>query len=82
MMMTFEKNRPIHDNISVNDQFLVQGIIKHQRNRCVICDQQFHRMNEPSFDRIDNNKPHTLEDCVLCCWKCNQRRGTKILEQV
>jgi hypothetical protein len=67
-----EKNRPIHENINVNDQILVQGIIKHQHNRCVICDQQFHRMNEPTFDRIDNNKPHTLENCVLCCCKCNQ----------
>jgi hypothetical protein len=41
-----EKNRPIHENISVNDQILVQGIIKRQHNRCVICDQTFHRLNE------------------------------------
>jgi hypothetical protein len=35
-----------------------------------------------SFDSIDNNKSHTLENCDLCCCKCNQRRGTNSLEQV
>lgn len=26
-------------------------------------------------DRIDNNKPHTPENCVCSCNKCNRKRG-------
>jgi hypothetical protein len=39
-------------------------------------------MNKLTFNHIDNNKSNSLENCVLCCCKCNQRRGTKSLEQV
>jgi hypothetical protein len=77
-----KKNRDISENICVNYQILIQGLIKFQPNGCIICDQQFHCLNKPTFDHIDNNRSHTLENCVLCCCKCNQRRGTKSLEQV
>lgn len=26
-------------------------------------------------DRIENDKPHTLENCVCSCWACNDKRG-------
>jgi hypothetical protein len=54
-----EKNRLINDYISVNYLIFIQGIIKRQHNRCLICNQPFHSLNEPTFDRIDNNKFHT-----------------------
>jgi hypothetical protein len=38
-------------------------------------------MNEQTFDCIDNNTSHTLENCVLCCCKCNQRRGQRVLNR-
>lgn len=27
-------------------------------------------------DRLDNNKGHTMNNVVPCCWKCNNIRGT------
>ena len=32
-------------------------------------------------DRIDNNLPHTPENCVPCCWECNSKRGTTPYEE-
>ena len=29
------------------------------------------------LDRIDNNKGHILENCVLCCETCNMTRGNR-----
>lgn len=26
------------------------------------------------LDRIDNNKPHTVDNCVVACWNCNNHR--------
>ena len=26
-------------------------------------------------DRIDNDKPHTPENCICSCWKCNNERN-------
>ena len=26
------------------------------------------------IDRVDNTKGYTLENCVPCCWKCNQAK--------
>lgn len=30
--------------------------------------------NKLGADRIDNTKPHTLENCVCSCWSCNNER--------
>jgi 5-methylcytosine-specific restriction endonuclease McrA len=27
------------------------------------------------LDRIDNNKPYTLENSTTCCWRCNDMKG-------
>lgn len=32
-------------------------------------------------DRIDNDKPHTPDNCVPCCYECNTKRGTKDYEE-
>jgi hypothetical protein len=32
--------------------------------------------SKPSVDRIDNNKPYTKENCVLCCYSANIGRNT------
>ena len=31
-------------------------------------------------DRIDNDKPHTMDNVVPCCEKCNKKRGKKTYE--
>lgn len=32
-------------------------------------------------DRIDNSKPHTPDNVVPCCYKCNKKRGRKDYEE-
>ena len=32
-------------------------------------------------DRIDNSKPHTPDNVVPCCMKCNRKRGRKDYEK-
>lgn len=29
-----------------------------------------------NLDRKDNNKGYTKENCVVCCWVCNELKGT------
>jgi hypothetical protein len=29
------------------------------------------------LDRKDNDKPYTVENCVSCCWECNQAKGNR-----
>ena len=31
-------------------------------------------------DRIDNSKPHSKENCVCACWKCNTERSLEYLK--
>lgn len=28
-------------------------------------------------DRVDNDLPYTKENCVTCCWECNQAKGNR-----
>lgn len=30
-------------------------------------------------DRKDNSKGYTVENCLPCCWRCNQAKGTTTL---
>lgn len=33
------------------------------------------------IDRLDNSKPHTIDNVVPCCTKCNRERGTIPFEE-
>jgi hypothetical protein len=48
----------------------------------MICGTEFWINNEPSFDRINSELPHTLSNIVLTCSICNRRRGSRSLEEV
>ena len=50
--------------------------------QCYFCQQPFKLESWSSrdplqltIDRLDNNKPHIIENCVLSCWGCNNKRG-------
>lgn len=38
-------------------------------------------ISQLGLDRIDNNKPHTVDNCVVCCGKCNIERNTMPFEE-
>jgi 5-methylcytosine-specific restriction endonuclease McrA len=33
--------------------------------------------NSYYLDRLDNNKGYTIENCVVCCWRCNNSKGDR-----
>ena len=40
-----------------------------------ICPNTKDRSSQLTLDRIDNNKSHTIENCVLACLECNETRS-------
>jgi hypothetical protein len=77
-----KKHRDISNNISIDDISSIQNMVKFQNNKCFICEEQFCFEKEPTFDRIENNFPHTLKNIVLCCVNCNRMRSNRSLEEV
>ena len=49
--------------------------------RCHLCGDYFTKLNQPTFDRIDNFKSHTLDNIELACILCNNVRSNKQVEQ-
>lgn len=42
---------------------------------CIYCGEtDWHKLGA---DRIDNNKPHSIDNCVCCCSQCNNERQKK-----
>lgn len=41
--------------------------------KCVYCETS--QWSKLGCDRIDNNKPHTKDNCVCACARCNRMRG-------
>lgn len=57
-------------------QWIVDNIFT---SKCHWCDET--DWNELGCDRIDNDKPHTPDNVIPCCDKCNKKRGTKTYEE-
>jgi hypothetical protein len=50
-----------------------------QLNKCFYCDEklQIENRRDPNgltIERLSNDRPHSLANCVLCCHTCNIRR--------
>lgn len=53
--------------------------------QCHYCDQTINRSSKKGtlgyrgyfLDRKDNNVGYTRENCVPCCWRCNQTKGNR-----
>lgn len=55
-----------------------EQLIQLWENGCYWCgEKDWHKLGA---DRIDNSKPHTLENCVCCCSDCNNERRSKSFE--
>lgn len=48
-------------------------------DRCLYCGES--DWKKLGCDRIDNDLPHTIDNVVCCCTKCNSERGTKTFEE-
>ena len=50
-----------------------------QQNKCFYCEKEMQVKNRQKHDgltieRLDNSKPHTTDNVVLCCSRCNCKR--------
>jgi hypothetical protein len=54
-------------NVSSEDYLLFKDFF----TKCYMCNEGFSLQNKPTFDRIDNSKPHTKENIKPCCLYCN-----------
>lgn len=58
-------------------EWIVENIFSGQK--CIYCGED--DWTKLGCDRIDNDKPHTPDNVVCCCWECNKKRGTMDFEK-
>ncbi|WP_289705092.1 hypothetical protein, partial [Bacteroides acidifaciens] len=46
----------------------------NETGKCHLCGEHFTHTNKPTLDRIDNNKGHQIDNCLLACAECNRLR--------
>lgn len=51
-------------------KWIVDNIFSGQK--CIYCGED--DWTKLGCDRIDNDKPHTPDNVVCCCWECNRKR--------
>lgn len=61
------KNRGV---CTLTSDWIVENVFSGQS--CHYCGES--DWTKLGVDRIDNSLPHTPENCVPCCWECNNKR--------
>lgn len=62
---------------TLTPEWIVENIFNGQK--CYYCGES--DWTKLGADRIDNNKPHTLDNVVPCCLKCNNKKQKKSFEE-
>lgn len=57
----------------LDSDWFVNHIFNH--GKCIYCGND--NWQELGVDRIDNSKPHSKDNVVCCCSKCNRERNRK-----
>ena len=47
------------------------------RKDCLLTYEKVREEQQWTLDRLDNNICHTKDNVVICCFKCNIKKGTK-----
>lgn len=55
----------------------IEDILQLWENGCHWCGET--DWTKLGADRLDNSKPHTIDNVVCSCWKCNTERSLEIL---
>lgn len=71
-----DRKRGFGDVIDYDAKWIVENIFTQ---KCIYCGKT--DWMELGCDRIDNSKPHTKDNVVPCCMKCNAERGTMLFEE-
>lgn len=48
--------------------------VSNDKGKCHLCGEHFTYDNKPTLDRIDNNKGHQIDNCLLACAECTRLR--------
>jgi len=64
------------DVINFDAQWILNNIYSKQ---CIYCGES--DWKKLGCDRIDNTKPHTKDNVVCSCWKCNNERQKQTFEE-
>jgi 5-methylcytosine-specific restriction endonuclease McrA len=67
--------RPINNNVSAKNLEQIRALFSKQNGCCSLCGNKFSSVDQITFDRIDNGKPHLLNNITLACNSCNIARG-------
>jgi hypothetical protein len=67
----------IDNNVKDYDFNAIAKKLAYQHHRCYICKRRFTAKDAPTFDRIENYKPHTLSNIKLACCACNVLRSRR-----
>lgn len=59
-----------------NSYITEQQRLEMIKQPCFYCEEE-KPFNEMGVDRIDNDLPHTIDNCVPCCTECNIKRGNR-----
>lgn len=66
-----EDNYYNHGECTLTPEWVIANVFAHKCHYCGEDDWE-----KLGCDRIDNTKPHTPENCVPCCTRCNIKRGS------
>lgn len=61
---------------TITTQWMIENVYN---GHCLYCGKTDWR--KLGLDRIDNSKPHTLDNVVVCCEECNKKRGDLSFEE-
>lgn len=67
-----DKKMGLPTDKNVDEDWIIKNIFG---SSCIYCGESDWR--KLGADRIDNAKGHTPDNCVPCCWDCNNERGKK-----
>lgn len=69
-----DKDRGFETSVDFDYNWLIEHIF----TKCIYCGEtDWHKLG---CDRIDNNKPHSKDNVVPCCKKCNDERRRQDFE--
>jgi len=72
LLCAYRRDDKDRGGCSLTAQWIVDNIFT---SHCLYCgEEDWHLLG---CDRKNNSKPHTPENVVPCCWKCNSKRKNK-----
>ena len=78
LVKAYKRNDKLHNRgeCTLTSKWIVENIFTKS---CIYCGET--NWKELGCDRIDNDLPHTKDNVVCCCTRCNRKRHKKTFEE-